>query len=194
MKGPLIVVEGIDGSGKSTLCKGIADRLRSRGVPVEVTAEPTHDRIGALIRSDVGFSPRTEALLFVADRNDHTEAMDSWRSEGKAVVCDRYFASTVAYQSSGERGCDAEWLLSINSAFTGEADVTILLDLDQATAMGRVDVRGEEKSKFEKEDFLKEVRRSYLELANRFGFHVVDASRPGGEVLEEVFGIIERYI
>ena len=134
MSGVFVVFEGIDGVGKSTVCAAVAERLRARGLGVSVTAEPTHDGIGAFIRSGGAghVSQRTEALLFVADRNDHTERIVREVDSGRVVLCDRYFASTVAYQSAKLDGdaTDRDWLISINSDFTGRPDATILLDMD----------------------------------------------------------------
>lgn len=198
MSGAFIVFEGIDGSGKSTLCRRIAEVLASRGMTVETTAEPTHQGIGAIIRSGSAgpVSQETEALLFVADRNDHTERIAESVSRGDVVLCDRYFASTVAYQSSGldGRAVDAEWLLSINSRFIDRPDLVVLLDIDPEKGLGRVGSRGEEVSKFEDLEFLRRVRSCYLALAERFGFRVVDASRSADEVFEEVMSIVEGVI
>ena len=88
MSGAFIVFEGIDGVGKSTVSRKVAEELESRGMRVKVTAEPTHEGIGAFIRSGLSgpISQKTEALLFVADRNDHTEKMMDWVSEGYIVL------------------------------------------------------------------------------------------------------------
>ena len=198
MSGVFVVFEGIDGVGKSTVCAAVAERLRARGLGVSVTAEPTHDGIGAFIRSGGAghVSQRTEALLFVADRNDHTERIVREVDSGRVVLCDRYFASTVAYQSAKLDGdaTDRDWLISINSDFTGRPDATILLDMDPCDSLGRVDSRGEEVSKFENLGFLEQVRRNYLDLARTFGFHVVDASKDREDVLADVMAIIDRLV
>lgn len=198
MSGVFVVFEGIDGVGKSTVCAAVAERLRARGLGVSVTAEPTNDGIGAFIRSGGAghVSQRTEALLFVADRNDHTERIVREVDSGRVVLCDRYFASTVAYQSAKLDGdaTDRDWLISINSDFTGRPDATILLDMDPQDSLGRVDSRGEEVSKFENLGFLEQVRRNYLDLARTFGFHVVDASKGREDVLADVMAIIDRLV
>lgn len=198
MEGAFIVFEGIDGSGKSTLCNRIASELGSEGREVILTAEPTHEGIGAFIRSGAAgdISQATEALLFVADRNDHTEAIRRWVSEGRIVLCDRYFASTVAYQSAkldGD-GTDRDWLLSINSRFTSGPDATILLDIDPSESLSRVGTRGEEVSKFEKLDFLEQVRSNYLRLAEEYGFVKVDASADPDTVFDTVMSVIRKVI
>lgn len=198
MKGKIVVVEGIDGSGKSTMCSRLAERLEGKGYRVRMTAEPTHDRIGAIIRSGSipGISQSTEALLFIADRNDHTEAMERWAEDGAIVICDRYFASTIAYQSSGLDGTDVDrgWLLSMSERFVDKPDLTILLDIDPGISMARVSSRGEEISKFEKLEFLRRVRGEYLRLAEEFGFEVIDASEDPESVVEEAMRRIEEVL
>ncbi len=198
MNGAFVVIEGIDGAGKSTVCRRVSEKLASRGIEVVLTAEPTHEGIGAFIRSGAAglVSQRTEALLFVADRNDHTERIMADVAAGRVVVCDRYFASTVAYQSAwlNGDGTDRDWLILINSDFTGVPDVTVLLDIDPATGMARAGFRGEEVSKFEEERFLTQVRANYLRLANEFGFTVVDASADPDRVLAEVMAIIDGVV
>lgn len=198
MSGAFIVVEGIDGAGKSTVCQRVAEALRARGLQAEVTAEPTHEGIGAFIRSGGAgkVSQRTESLLFVADRNDHTERISEMVGSGTIVICDRYFASTVAYQSAGLDGdsTDRDWLISINSDFIGRPDATILLDIDPRDGMSRVGARGEDLSKFEDTSFLAQVRGNYLRLAGDFGFEVVDASRDRDEVFRDVMAIIDKVV
>ena len=198
MSGVFIVIEGVDGSGKSTVCRRAAEVLSSRGVRAVVTAEPTHEGIGAFIRSGAAgrISQRTEALLFVADRNDHTERIAREVGDGAAVICDRYFASTVAYQSAKLDGdsSDRDWLIQINSDFRDRADVTVLLDIDPREGLSRVDSRGEDISKFENLAFLEQVRANYLRLAEEFGFRVVDASRSADEVFSDVMSIIDEVV
>ncbi|MBO4356782.1 MAG: dTMP kinase, partial [Candidatus Methanomethylophilaceae archaeon] len=173
MSGAFIVFEGADGAGKSTLCERISKELSERGFDVVRTAEPTHEGIGAFIRSGSAgqISQRTEALLFVADRNDHTEWIQKQVADGKIVLCDRYFASTVAYQSARLDGdaSEMDWLIRINDEYIDKPDAIILLDIDTEIGLGRVGTRGEEISKFERMDFQKQVRSNYLFLAEQYG-------------------------
>lgn len=198
MGGAFVVLEGLDGSGKSTTCEKLEEELSARGIKVKVTAEPTHEGIGAFIRSGSAgkISQRTEALLFVADRNDHTEKIIDWVSQGYVVLCDRYFASTIAYQSAKLDGdsTDTEWLTKINEQFIKGPDRTILLDVEPRTGLDRVGSRGEEKSKFERMDFLEQVRSNYLELAGKYGFKVIDASKDADSVFSEAMAVIEEVI
>ena len=198
MSGAFIVFEGADGAGKSTLCERISEELSGRGIDTVLTAEPTHEGIGAFIRSGSAgdISQRTEALLFVADRNDHTEWIQKQVSEGKVVLCDRYFASTVAYQSARLDGdaSEIDWLIRINDEFIDIPDAIILLDIDPEVGKGRVGKRGEEISKFERLDFQAQVRSNYLDLAKEFGFSVIDASRSREEVYSEAMSILSKVI
>lgn len=198
MSGAFIVFEGADGAGKSSLSKRVAEELTAKGIEVVLTAEPTHEGIGAFIRSGGAgdISQRTEALLFVADRNDHTEKIKEMVSEGKVVLCDRYFASTVAYQSAKLDGdaSDREWLIGINREFIDIPEAIILLDIDPKVGMDRVGVRGEEISKFERLDFQNQVRENYLLLAKEFGFDVIDASQMQDQVFAEAMEIVDKVI
>ena len=85
-EGLFIVLEGVDGSGKTTLARGLAERLASEGADVRLTAEPTDGRIGTLLREGITDDPRAEALLFAADRACHTAEIGRLLEEGVAVA------------------------------------------------------------------------------------------------------------
>jgi len=186
-KGLFVVLEGIDGSGKTTLSNLIKADLESRGRRVFVTAEPTKGPIGTLLRSEKVDSSRAEALLFVADRACHTEEMLSRVERGEVVICDRYYASTLAYQSASLSGpvFGMGFLTELNEAVISEPDITFLLDIDPEESNGRVDSRGEQKSKFERLEYQKRVRENYLRIASERGFAVLDASAPPEQVCAE---------
>ncbi|MCL2031737.1 MAG: dTMP kinase [Methanomassiliicoccaceae archaeon] len=187
--GAFLVIEGIDGAGKSTLCRAIEKRLAEEGYDVVVTQEPTHDEIGSFIREKrvKDISQKAEALLFVADRAVHTERILKWKEEGRVVICDRYFASTVAYQSSGLNGeaLDREWLISLNMPVIAAPDLTVLLDIDPKKGLSRIGERGE-LSKFEESKFLENTRREYLRLADEFDFMIVDAEESQAEIADKI--------
>ena len=178
-----IVLEGIDGSGKSSVIRRLEEYLESEGRKVIVTAEPTQGRIGKIVAETEGLIPESEALLFTADRAHHTKEINDWLSQGYTVICDRYFASTLAYQSAA--GTDIQWLKTINSRVIRQPDVTILLDIDPEVSLKRVDSRGE-KTRFEKLDYLRKVRKVYLDIADEYCFKVIDADRTPDEVAEDV--------
>jgi dTMP kinase len=183
------VIEGIDGAGKSTLCGLLEKKLSDEGYRVKVTQEPTYDEIGSFIREGKvkGISQKAEALLFVADRAVHTERMSEWVEEGYIVICDRYFASTVAYQSSGLGGeaLDREWLIALNMPVIIEPDLTVLLDIDPKKGLSRIGERGN-LSKYEESHYLENTRREYLRLADEFDFMIVDAEESQIEIADMI--------
>ncbi len=176
MKALFIVLEGIDGSGKTTLAQRLVTLLRNAAF----TAEPTAGPVGEALRSGAlgEIPPAAEALLFAADRAVHTEEIKKLLAADCSVICDRYFASTVAYQSAaGDGEADEAWLETIQARSVIQPDITLLLDLDPATAVARVDARHEGRSRFEKQAYLGRVREAYLRLAARHGYCVIDASQ-----------------
>ena len=192
-KGLFIVLEGIDGSGKTTLARGLKSQLESvKGWEVVLTAEPTAGPVGSLLREERIDSPRAEAMLFIADRACHTDAIRKLTEEGKTVICDRYYASTLAYQSASGSGpvLDYDLLVRMNESVTMEPDITMLLDIDPEVSGGRVDSRGEQKSKFERLEFQKRVRDNYLRIAKERGFSVLDASKSPEDLCSEAMKLI----
>ncbi|MDN5357980.1 MAG: dTMP kinase [Candidatus Methanomethylophilaceae archaeon] len=193
MAGRFIVFEGIDGAGKSTLINRVSEILGSEGVSTVVTAEPTDGPVGKLIRSGAVkcISQDAEALLFTADRACHTAEIIKWKDEGKTVLCDRYYASTMAYQSANFNGTESkkEWLKELNRPVIIEPDITILLDVDPEEGMRRVGARGA-RSKYEVAVYLERVRENYRQIAEEYGFRIIDASHSRDEVLKETMKII----
>ena len=193
-KGLFVVFEGIDGSGKSSCMASVAEALGKKK-KVVVTAEPTKGEIGMLLRSSNDISPETEALLFTADRAEHTAEIKKWTDEGKTVLCDRYYASTAAYQSAklNGRSVPMQWLMQMNNKVIIKPDMTFLFDIDPETGLERIESRGE-KSKFERLEYLKEVRSNYLKIAKKHGFIIIDASRSKEAVLKDVMHHISKMI
>jgi len=185
-KGLFIVFEGIDGSGKSSCMEDVASSLE-KDFDVVRTAEPTKGGIGMLLRSSTDLLPVTEALLFVADRAEHTGQIMKWVGDGKVVLCDRYYASTLAYQSVEMDGhlLDGRWLKALNDKVTVEPDITFLFDIDPEISMERIGTRGT-MSKFERLEYLKGVRKRYLSIARSRKFTVIDASGPKEAVFKEI--------
>jgi dTMP kinase len=186
MRGLFIVFEGIDGSGKSSCIDAVASELE-RTMDVVRTAEPTGGEIKKLIMNTPGIRAETEALLFVADRAQHTDEIQKWLDERKIVICDRYYASTLAYQSAATdgRSLDMRWLRAMNNKVIIKPDLTFLFDIDPEKALERVESRGA-KSRFERLGYLKEVREAYLRIAKQDGFKIIDASKPKEDVFDNV--------
>ncbi|MBI3736215.1 dTMP kinase [Candidatus Sumerlaeota bacterium] len=161
-RGRLIAIEGIDGTGKSTLAKALDAALRNAGVDTVLSREPTNGPHGTKIREIArsgrdDISPQEETELFIADRRDHVrEVIAPALASGKWVVLDRYFYSTVAYQ--GANGVDIRWILNLHHQFAPEPDLLVILKLDVASALDRIrKSRGGEPDHFEKAEYLSNV-------------------------------------
>ncbi len=191
----LVVLEGIDGCGKSSVARRLAESIGARAV---LTREPTDSLIGrAVKRGEKGkVSPYTDALLFMADRAKHTEQIREWIAKGKLVVCDRYYHSTVAYQAAYLdevfEGDAFKWLLESNLRISVRPDLTVLLTIPPEVGLERISGR-KKLSRFEKLDFLKEVHRNYLKLA-RVDKSIVkmDADRPLDTVTADVIDLVHQ--
>lgn len=190
-----IVIEGIDGCGKSSVAGKIAESLGADSV---LTREPTDSWIGEAVRKgEKGeVSPYLDALLFMADRAQHTLDIARNLAEGKTVVCDRYYHSTVAYQTAHLRLCSLgdnfNWLLDANLRISIRPDITLLLIVDPETAFKRIGGRGWT-SRFEQFDFLRDVQNNYRRLARNDETMVeIDAEPPLPEVVKEALAAIER--
>jgi len=184
-----IAVEGIDGSGKTTVIAEVAKALPR----VYVTREPSGGPIGRLLKEWAlrggTADPHVDALLFAADRVEHYKReIEPRLREGYIVITERYVESSIAYQ--GAAGVPIEYILYINSVVP-RPHLTIILDVDPAEAVKRIKAR-ERLEKFEDVEFLRRVREIYLARARAEGYPVIDAGRPAGEVARDVVAIIER--
>ncbi len=195
--GWLIAVEGIDGSGKSTQTKLLADSLDA-----VCTFQFGATEIGAVIRkllldpANEKLSDRTEALLIIADKAQHTaEIVAPALDAGRNVVSDRFTASTLAYQGYG-RGLDLYQLRALMRFATGgvEPDLNLLLDIPVALAMARL---GPIPDRFESggEDFLERVRLGYLNMAKAepYRWLVVDAEGSEEQVSARVQAAVKEW-
>ena len=177
-----IAVEGIDGSGKGTQCRLLNRWIREKGFETFLTAEPTKGPIGKVLREGLkkgGLDPRTEALLFAADRSEHIKEISRMLENGRIVITERYLYSSFAYQ--GASGLDIKWLKELNR-FALQPDITIYLDITPETALKRISsinslrtqMRGKEH--FERVEILSRVRDFYLYLIKSEGMVLIDAS------------------
>ena len=173
MRGLLISVEGVEGSGKSTHCRLLGQWVTARGLEVVLTSEPDGTPLGSAIRrlfeqDGMPPTPLTQTFLFMAARQQHVaQVIRPALARGAVVVSDRYADATLAYQGFGG-GIELETIRDLNALATGGVmpDLTILLDLDPAEGIRRISDRPLDA--FEKMDmgFHRRVREGYLEIAH----------------------------
>lgn len=197
-KGAFLAFEGIDGSGKSTQVKLLASRLRESGISYYTTMEPTDSPIGSLIRQmltgRVKADNRAIAALFVADRLDHllneVDGVCHKIEEGTAVIMDRYYFSSFAYQSVD---MPMDWVIQANgpSREILRPDIHIFLDITPDTAMERITKNRFHKELFEEKQRLAQVRQKYMQafeiLKDTERVAVIDANRTEAEVAQDVW-------
>ena len=163
--GSFIVFEGLDGAGTTTQIRNLARYYEFNKREYYLTAEPTDNPIGQLVRKvlqkKVVTTPEALALLYAADRHDHifseSHGILRMSEEGRIVISDRYFYSSIAYQSVE---CDPSLIRTINSFPSPE--FLIFIDTPVEDCMRRIDKRGEEKELFDRAEFLTAVRKNYL--------------------------------
>jgi len=190
-KGALIVLEGGDGSGKTTQARVLSSALRREGYKVKPTAEPSRSAAGRLIRRKIlhgkKVSPEVEALLFAADRFLHIESeILPAVADGKIVVCDRYMFASFAYQ--GAQGVDLQWLREINRSAV-KPDLALYLDVPAETGMRRIKRK---KSVLEELDLQRRVRDEYLKLVEARELTLVDATQSITKVSENIMELVMR--
>jgi dTMP kinase len=175
----MIVFDGIDGCGKSTHARNTVDYLNSMGFEAIFLKEPTEEspagkRLREALESGNRPSPEEELMLFIEDRKwDVEKRIKPALSQGKTVVLDRYYYSTVAYQ--GARGIDVDEIWEMNS-FAPRPDIAFILDIEPDEAMKRLHRRSE-RDYFEEIEYLKEVRRIFLSMRDRKEVRMIDSSR-----------------
>nr|WP_251363795.1 dTMP kinase [Epibacterium ulvae] len=189
--------EGIDGSGKSTQCKRLAEALHARGLDTVLTREPGGSAGAEEIRSLVlegdpdRWSAETELLLFTAARRDHLERLIAPSvADGKVVICDRYADSTRMYQGLS-RGDLRATVDQLHALMIGrEPDLTILLDMDPAIGLSRAKGRKGHEERFEDMglELQQKMRAGFLALAEEFSdrFVVINGDQPPENVAQAV--------
>ncbi|HDM36246.1 MAG TPA: dTMP kinase [Candidatus Syntrophoarchaeum butanivorans] len=193
----LIVFEGTDGSGLTTQSRLITEWLREKGYRVHLTKEPTTGVIGRLIREilrkKVRVTPQTLALLFAADRAEHTREIREWTEKGEIVISDRYRLSSFAYQSLK---LDLDWIVAIN-AHSIAPDLTFVLETPAEVSLERIKRRNSENELFEDVDKLKRISENFRK-AVKAGVEdnviFIDGNRSIEEVFEEIKAEIEGRI
>lgn len=207
MSGIFITFEGGEGSGKSTQCRALAERLDKAGHSIILTREPGGAQGAEEIRKLLvegepdKWSPMTETLLFYAARDDHLiNIIRPALIAGKWVICDRFADSTRAYQGAQENNLENLLeVLELNVIGDTQPDLTFLLDLDPEAGLERAHKRGgagEGEDRFERKnlEFHTQLRAAFLAIAksapNRF--IVLDAAQPVSALETEIWQTITK--
>lgn len=189
-KGVLIVFEGIDGSGKTTQAEILLDKLLKMGIAAVYFREPSLGRWGREIKEKAAHAdsvtPEEELDLFQKDRRENVEKnLVPALNQKKAVILDRYYFSTIAYQ--GAKGVEPEYIRKMNEEFAVPPDIVFILDVDPGEGLDRIADRGQKDELFEREDYLVRVRSIFRSLRGDNIIHI-----DGSLVLEKIAALIEQ--
>jgi len=202
-KGRFIVFEGLDGSGKSTQIKYLANRLRAKGLKVYETFEPTDSPIGSLIHQimigRIHSDQKTIAALFVADRIDHllndVNGIYDKVTNGVIVISDRYYFSSYAYHGIH---IPVEWVINANSLSEEilRPDINIFLDLPPEKCLARLNKERRHFELYENIENMRSVREKYLEsfkiLKDKEKVIIINADTYPNEIAENIWNSIKH--
>ncbi len=201
-----IVVEGLDGTGKTTQIKILAEYIKAKGRTVEITAEPTAHPTGKLIRrilsGEVKTTPWSLAALFLSDRIVHNKADDGIErmlSDGKTVISDRYYYSTFAYQG---HETDLNWAMDMhfNCPEVRKPDLVIFLTMSPEKCVERIRANRPDEAIeiYENVESLTKISRQFdtvfEKLKDRENIVYIDADGTIEEVSQRLFEAYEKYI
>ena len=192
-RGLFIVIEGLDGSGKTTQAKLLTAKL-SRSHNAVYTAEPSRGQIGTFIRNSCLYGEKrlpnsVEALLFAADRMEHVEnEIKPALASGKLVICDRYVYSSIAYQ--GSTTLSVEWIAELNK-YALRPDLAIFIDVAPETVLHRITRR---RSVMENLDTQRKVRETYLKSVAERHLTRIDGEKPLERVSEELASVVLNFL
>tara|TARA_Y100000813_G_C24067061_1_gene306841 strand:- start:86 stop:670 length:585 start_codon:yes stop_codon:yes gene_type:complete len=189
----LINLEGIDGCGKSTQSQFLMEKFKSDNKKTILLKEPTNGKYGQMLWNMLSgkIEATTEEILelFVLDRKEHVnEKIKPALDEGKIVLMDRYYYSTMAYQAAA--GIDVNRIRKDNE-FAPKPDIVLIFDLPADLAMKRVRSHSVA-DVFEKEEHLEKVRKAYLNLEDDSLVRIIDATRTPEEIFDEVWKLVSE--
>ncbi|MCO6462740.1 MAG: dTMP kinase [Saprospiraceae bacterium] len=201
-RGRFIAFEGIDGSGKSTQVRKLANHLTQHGHQVYTTFEPTDSPIGKIIRAifnhQMEGDQRVIAALFAADRLHHllhsSEGMIAKLEQGHTVITDRYYLSSYAYHSV--HNIDLDWIISINapSAALLKPDLNIYIDISPETGLKRLTAGRTNIEMYETLDNLTQVKNQYEKVFEKVGpsekIAIVDGNKSPDKVFDDVLNAV----
>jgi dTMP kinase len=191
--GIFIVIEGLDGSGKTTQATLLANKL-SKTYLVLCTAEPSHGKIGTFIREGCLYEEKrlpteAEALLFAADRIEHMKNQIAPAiAEGKLVICDRYIYSSLAYQ--GSAGLSLDWIKTINARAL-EPDLAIFIDVSPVRVLERLQRK---KSVMETLETQQKVREVYIKYVEKGELVLIDGDKSKDAVAETLYSKVSSLL
>jgi len=205
VKGIFIVLDGMDGSGKSEMARLLYKYLNSKNDKYDImmTKEPTNEIYGKEVRSMLANekNPHENAEkmleLFMRDREEHLKNKiipflnKSSDHDANIVLCDRYYYSTIAFQAI--QGLDIKMLIEINKEFL-KPDIAFIMDIKPEIALDRIKTR--KKEKFEQLDFMNKLRKKYLELPQYLNdnIKIIEASRDFDNVFEDIKKEVDKIL
>ena len=195
-RGFLIVLEGIDGTGKSTQSVLLGKWLEQQGYPVILSREPTAGKWGKMVRDSATsgrLSLEDELQYFLEDRKEHvTQLIAPALEAGKIVILDRYYFSNMAYQ--GARGLDPAEIRQRNEEFAIPPDLMVIFDLDVGVALSRIGARGDIANQFEQRENLQRCRKIFLSLRTEKFSHLMDAGMKTEQFAQELRNVISALL
>jgi dTMP kinase len=183
-KGLLIVLEGIDGAGKSTQARFLLRMLRKEGLNAVSFREPSRGKWGREIKRKAkeaaSLTPEEELDLFLKDRRENVQKnLRPALKEKKVVVLDRYYFSTIAYQ--GAKGINQARIRRLNEAFAPKPDLIFILDIEAKGGLARIEGRKKKDKLFERAAYLAKVRKIFRSFKGRRFYHI-NAGRDKNEI------------
>jgi dTMP kinase len=200
-----IAFEGLDGSGKSTHVKLLAEKLTGQGLNIYTTAEPTTSRIGQIIKDifkhKMEADHRTIAALYAADRLDHltnkTDGILKKLEEGYTVISDRYYFSSYAYHGTH---MDINWVINANSLSADllRPDLNIYIDISPEESMKRLNKVRDSIELYESVENLKKVKEKYFQAFEMLGkkekISIINGERPEKEISNDIWKEVSKLV
>lgn len=199
-EGLLIAIDGIDGAGKTTQCNLLNDWLISEGFSSIIIKEPSKDgKYAKEIRKrsknrffdQLKYTPEYELNLFIEDRKENVEKkIQPNLEDNNIVIMDRYYFSTIAYQSA--LGLDQNYIKKLNEEFAPIPDITIIIDVTPQVGIKRINGRGDTCNSFEKKEYLEKVRKIFLQMKDYPNIHFIEGDHH--KTAQDVFQLIKNIV